>query len=107
MNAVNPKYVFRNYMAQLCIDDADKGDYSLLNNLFEMLKPEEYANYELRHIVQALDAAKFNNPKRRVAQGILAGSSYYQSLQDHIYEKDKICMQPVAADPFRTRPVGL
>ena len=38
MNAVNPKYVLRNYMAQLCIDAADKGDYSLLNELFEMLK---------------------------------------------------------------------
>ncbi|MES2578241.1 MAG: protein adenylyltransferase SelO family protein, partial [Bacteroidota bacterium] len=38
MNTVNPKYVLRNYMAQLCIDDADKGDYSLLNELFEMLK---------------------------------------------------------------------
>ncbi|MFE3870196.1 YdiU family protein [Flavobacterium sp. ZS1P70] len=38
MNKVNPKYVLRNYMAQLCIDDADKGDFSLLNELFEMLK---------------------------------------------------------------------
>jgi uncharacterized protein YdiU (UPF0061 family) len=38
MNQVNPKYVLRNYMAQLCIDDADKGDYSLLKELFEMLK---------------------------------------------------------------------
>ncbi|MBF4470061.1 protein adenylyltransferase SelO [Flavobacterium sp. HJJ] len=38
MNSVNPKYVLRNYMAQLCIDDADKGDYSLLNELFELLK---------------------------------------------------------------------
>ncbi len=38
MNIVNPKYVLRNYMAQLCIDDADKGDYSLLNELYEMLK---------------------------------------------------------------------
>ena len=38
MNAVNPKYVLRNYMAQLCIDAADKSDYSLLNDLFEMLK---------------------------------------------------------------------
>ncbi len=38
MNAVNPKYVLRNYMAQLCIDEADKGDYSLLKELFEMLK---------------------------------------------------------------------
>ncbi|WP_264565085.1 protein adenylyltransferase SelO [Flavobacterium sp. N3904] len=38
MNGVNPKYVLRNYMAQLCIDAADKGDYSLLNELFELLK---------------------------------------------------------------------
>jgi uncharacterized protein YdiU (UPF0061 family) len=38
MNSVNPKYVLRNYMAQLCIDDADKGDYSLLNEMFELLK---------------------------------------------------------------------
>ena len=38
MNSVNPKYVLRNYMAQLSIDAADKGDYSLLNELFELLK---------------------------------------------------------------------
>lgn len=38
MNAVNPKYVLRNYMAQLSIDAADKGDYSLINELFELLK---------------------------------------------------------------------
>ncbi|WP_428741168.1 protein adenylyltransferase SelO [Tenacibaculum sp.] len=38
MNAVNPKYVLRNYMAQLAIDDADKGNYTLLNELYELLK---------------------------------------------------------------------
>ncbi|WP_423855674.1 DUF4132 domain-containing protein [Acinetobacter guillouiae] len=76
-------------------------------NLFEMLKPEEYANYELRHIVQALDAAKFNNPKRRVAQGILAGSSYYQSLQDHIYEKDKIWPFFAENQEYLTEALGL
>jgi len=38
MNAVNPKYVLRNYMAQLAIDDADKGDYKLINELFNLLK---------------------------------------------------------------------
>jgi len=38
MNTVNPKYVLRNYMAQLAIDDADKGDYKLLDELFQLLK---------------------------------------------------------------------
>jgi uncharacterized protein YdiU (UPF0061 family) len=38
MNVVNPKFVLRNYMAQLSIDAADKGDYSLVNELFELLK---------------------------------------------------------------------
>ena len=38
MNAVNPKYVLRNYMAQLAIDDANKGDYKLIDELFQLLK---------------------------------------------------------------------
>ncbi|MDO7170864.1 protein adenylyltransferase SelO [Mariniflexile sp. AS56] len=38
MNRVNPKYVLRNYMAQLAIDDADKGDYKLIDTLFQLLK---------------------------------------------------------------------
>ena len=48
MNLVNPKYVLRNYMAQLAIDEADKDDYNLLNELYEMLlKPyDEQENNE-------------------------------------------------------------
>lgn len=38
MNRVNPKYIFRNYMAQLAIDAADKGDYSLIDEFYELLK---------------------------------------------------------------------
>ena len=38
MNKVNPKYVLRNYMAQLAIDDADKGDYNLIDALHQLLK---------------------------------------------------------------------
>jgi len=38
MNQINPKYVLRNYMAQLAIDAADKEDYSLVNELFQLLK---------------------------------------------------------------------
>ena len=38
MNLVNPKYVLRNYMAQLAIDAADEGDYNLIDELFQLLK---------------------------------------------------------------------
>jgi uncharacterized protein YdiU (UPF0061 family) len=38
MNAVNPKYVLRNYMAQMAIDAADNGDYQLIEELYQLLK---------------------------------------------------------------------
>ena len=38
INSVNPKYILRNYMAQLAIEDAEKGNYELINELFELLK---------------------------------------------------------------------
>ncbi|MEN8928453.1 MAG: protein adenylyltransferase SelO [Flavobacteriales bacterium] len=42
MKATNPKYVLRNYMAQLAIDEAEKGDYGLIDELYQLLeKPYE------------------------------------------------------------------
>jgi len=38
MNAVNPKYVLRNYMAQLAIDKAEAGDFSLVHELLDLLR---------------------------------------------------------------------
>lgn len=38
MNRVNPKYVLRNYMAQLAIDAANQDDFSLIHELHELLK---------------------------------------------------------------------
>ena len=38
MNRANPKYVLRNWMAQLAIDAAEKDDYSVSLELYELLK---------------------------------------------------------------------
>ena len=38
MNKVNPKYIFRNYIAQLAIDKAEQGDSSMVNDLLEVLR---------------------------------------------------------------------
>ncbi|SHJ18627.1 protein adenylyltransferase SelO [Flavobacterium terrae] len=38
MDATNPKYVLRNYMAQIAIDAADKEDYTVINELYTLLQ---------------------------------------------------------------------
>ncbi len=37
MNLINPKYVLRNYMAQLAIEDGEKENYNLINELHLLL----------------------------------------------------------------------
>ncbi len=42
MNAVNPQYVFRNYLAQLAIDKSEAGDHAMVSDLLDVLrKPYE------------------------------------------------------------------
>jgi len=42
MSKTNPKYVLRNWMSQMAIDEADKGNYDLIDELYNLLlKPYE------------------------------------------------------------------
>ncbi|MGR5120405.1 protein adenylyltransferase SelO [Vibrio astriarenae] len=50
MRQVNPKYILRNYLAQIAIDKAEQGDYSEINTLIMLLKKpfdehHDYNNY--------------------------------------------------------------
>lgn len=38
MNEINPKYVLRNYLAQLAIDKAESGDFSMVGELLDLLR---------------------------------------------------------------------
>ncbi|MEJ2058743.1 MAG: protein adenylyltransferase SelO family protein, partial [Desulfofustis sp.] len=38
MNRVNPKYVFRNYLAQQAIDKVEEGDYSMVEELLDLFR---------------------------------------------------------------------
>ena len=59
MKAVNPKYVLRNYMAQLAIDDAEKGDNQLIDELYQLLlKPYEDQPEQEKWYVKRPDWAK-------------------------------------------------
>ncbi len=58
MNTVNPKYVLRNYMAQLAIEAAENGDYSVLHELQTLLlnpydEQPEFEKYAVKRPVWA------------------------------------------------------
>ncbi len=60
MNAVNPKYVLRNYMAQLAIDKSEQGDHSMVNELLEVLRRpyDEQAEKEKEYFQRRPDWAR-------------------------------------------------
>ena len=59
MNRVNPKYVLRNYLAQLAIDKAEQGDFSLVNELLELLRhPYDEQSDQEQHAEKRPDWAR-------------------------------------------------
>ncbi|HMP28448.1 MAG TPA: protein adenylyltransferase SelO family protein, partial [Saprospiraceae bacterium] len=46
MNLAKPKYILRNYMAQLAIDKAYEGDYTLVAELYRLIRSPYYEQYE-------------------------------------------------------------
>lgn len=71
MDLVNPKYVLRNYMAQLAIDKANDGDFSLIEEFFELLK----APYEEQPDMQKWFAKRPEWARHKVGCSMLSCSS--------------------------------
>jgi len=49
MNKVNPKYVLRNYLAQLAIDKAEQNDFSMVNELLELFRHPYDEQEDMEH----------------------------------------------------------
>lgn len=71
MDKVNPKYVLRNYMAQLAIEAAENGDYSVINELHDLLKKP----YDTQEESQKWFAKRPDWAREKIGSSMLSCSS--------------------------------
>jgi uncharacterized protein YdiU (UPF0061 family) len=71
MKSINPKYVLRNYMAQLAIDDAENNNYHLVDELYQLLS----APYEEQPGMEKWYAKRPGWAKHKVGCSMLSCSS--------------------------------
>jgi uncharacterized protein YdiU (UPF0061 family) len=71
LNAVNPKYVLRNYMAQTAIELAEKEDYILIEELYTLLLHP----YDEQHEFEKWFAKRPDWARQKIGSSMLSCSS--------------------------------
>jgi uncharacterized protein YdiU (UPF0061 family) len=71
MKKINPKYVLRNYMAQIAIEAAEKGNFGLIHELYMLLQ----APYEEQDSMEKWYAKRPDWAKNKVGASMLSCSS--------------------------------